>query len=168
MFTSNKYQKIFKIMEKNVQSHKADILYDFEFIEKHDSSLCGFKKRKKREDYFLWGLRPTGTTILSVRDLVFSSSKLSFEEIKNKLTMSHANKIYYILDFNDSETKIYPVSVENINNIINDILAMRAEYDERIKELLNQNQSEKNARKTLNNNYYFAQLVSEHFEGYLH
>lgn len=165
MFTVNKYQKMFEIMEKNVQSYKADILYDFEFIEKHDSILCNFQKRK---EYFLWGLRPTGTTLLSLRDLVFNSSELSFEEIKNKLTMCESNKVYYILDFNDSETKIYPVSVDNINNMVNNILAMRAECDEKIKDLLNQNQSEKDARKTLNNNYYFGQLVSEYFEDYLH
>lgn len=168
MFTANKYKEMFEIMEKNVQSYKADILYDFEFIEKHVSFFCNFQKRKKREEYFLWGLRPAGTTLLSLRDLVFGSSKLSFEEIKNKLTMCESNKVYYILDFNDSETKIYPVSVDNINNIVNNILAMRAEYDEKVKELLNQNQSEKDARKTLNNNYYFGQLVSEHFEDYLH
>lgn len=158
MFKAEKFIKMFEIMEENVRNYKADILYDLEYIESFE-----------RKDYFIWALRPTGTTIVSLRNLVFNPycKELSFEDIKNKLTMHQQNKSYYILDFNNSKTEIYTVSIEDIDDVINKILFMKRNFNNELRKLLSKNQSQKDAMMTLNNNNYFYQLVSKYFTCYL-
>lgn len=160
MFKAERYTKMMEIMENTLTSYKSDFLYD---VSKIEESLDTLENFHTRETYFIWGLRPTGTTLYNLREVVFGSD-YNFDSVMNVIRGT-INKQWYLLDFNKKgAVLIDEIKPESIEAFVDAMTKMRNEYMVTLQHYIvnHPDSSQHSCKAEFNTNNYFNSLLTKY------
>lgn len=160
MFKAERYIKMQEVMENTLTSYKGDFLYD---VSKIEESLDVLENFHTRETYFIWGLRPTGTTLYNLREVVFGSD-YNFDSVMNVICGT-INKQWYLLNFNKKDTVLIDeIKPESIEAFVDAVTKMRNEYAVTLQHYIvkRPDLSQHGCKMALNTNHYFNALLTRY------